>query len=80
MTTLRTEHDVHATYGFFDHVERLEFRIQPLMQLLFHFLPFVLPIDSGHLEMFASSNFPEFLKILIDGISCLSLVFSGLRF
>ena len=47
--------DVHATYGFFDHVELLVLRIRSVMPLFFHVLPFVLLIDSGHLEVLASS-------------------------
>ena len=46
---------VHATYGLFDHVELFVLRILSVMPLFFHVLPFVLLIDSGHLEVLASS-------------------------
>ena len=53
--SLGEELDAHATYGFFDHVELLELRIQSVMPLFFHVLPFALLIDSGHLKVLASS-------------------------
>ena len=80
---LEGELDVHATCGFFDHVERLVLRIQALVPLIFHFLPFVLHIDSEYLGILASSQLPNCLKILhrlIDGISCLPLTFSNCDF
>ena len=61
---LEEELDVHATYGFFDHVERLVLRIQSLLPHFFHFLPFVLRIDSEYLEILASSQLRNLLKIL----------------
>ena len=71
--------DVFVTYGFSHHGTLLVLRIQSFVPLAFNLLPFVLHIDSGYLECRASSERHNFLKILhslIDGISCLSLIFS----
>ena len=54
------ELDVHATYGFFGHVELLVLRIQLLVPLFFHFLPFVLHMDSEKPRLLHHHNFVFF--------------------
>ena len=56
--------DALVPSGFFDRAKLLELQIQSLVPLFCHVLPFVLHIDSGHLEVLASSELRNFLKIL----------------
>ena len=62
--SLEEELDVHATYGFFDHVQHLVLQVQSLVPPSSRFLPIVLCIDSECIEILASSKSRAVLKIL----------------
>ena len=71
--------DVFVTYVFFHQVELLALRNQSPVPLSFHVLPLVFMSILDTLNLLHHQNFVTlggFLHSLIDGITCLSLIFS----